>query len=172
MLHECVPCAGGTTIWDKYGFLIWRTLSFVEQPLPVIPPSGEKHTAKHKFESKVRKRGMMASSWFVASNMSLLTFVVSDEAGPVAKVLVTFDNLLLSVIVTLQKWTWNVKKKSTKCKIAAIFRKGAIKVTATHFAFHFQFLFLIFLWLVCYIRFPNFLSHLVCWLRFIVSKAS
>ena len=45
----------------------------------------------------------MASSGFVVTKMSLLTFVVSDEAGPVAKVLVTFDNLLLPVIVTLQK---------------------------------------------------------------------
>ena len=41
-------------------------------------------------------------------------------------------------------------KIPTKCKIAAIFRKGAIKVTATHFAFRFQFLCLIFIWLVCY----------------------
>ena len=84
-------------------WMIFFTLSFVEQPLPVIPPSGEKHIAKHKFESEVRKRGMMASSGFVVTKMSLLTFVVSDEAGPVAKVLVTFDNLLLPVIVTLQK---------------------------------------------------------------------
>ena len=35
--------------------------------------------------------------------VNLLTFVVSDEAGPVAKVLVTFNNLLIAVIVTLKK---------------------------------------------------------------------
>ena len=32
---------------------------------------------------------------------SLFTFVVSDEAGPVAQVLVAFDNFLVSVIVAL-----------------------------------------------------------------------
>ena len=34
---------------------------------------------------------------------SALTFVISDKTGPVAQVLVTFDNLLVPVIVTLEK---------------------------------------------------------------------
>ena len=32
----------------------------------------------------------------------ILTLIVADEAGPVAEILVTFDNLLLTVIVTFQ----------------------------------------------------------------------
>ena len=69
---------------------------------------GEKHD--------VRKRGGVV---ICCSNLTnLLTFVVSDEAGPVAKVLVAFDNLLLPVIVTLQKWTWKVKiSKQDKMRI-------------------------------------------------------
>ena len=69
---------------------------------------GEKHD--------LRKRGGIV---ICCSNLTnLLTFVVSDEAGPVAKVLVAFDNLLLPVIVTLQKWTWKVKiSKQDKMRI-------------------------------------------------------
>ena len=31
-----------------------------------------------------------------------LTFIISDEAGPVAKILITFDNSLISVVVALE----------------------------------------------------------------------
>ena len=101
------------------------TLSLVEQPRPVIPPSGEKAQTQWKVKRHkqsdgekhdLRKRGGIV---ICCSNLTnLLTFVVSDEAGPVAKVLVAFDNLLLPVIVTLQKWTWKVKiSKQDKMRI-------------------------------------------------------
>ena len=51
---------------------------------------------------EVRKKGagIVIRLYFY---VNLLTFVVSDEAGPVAKVLVTFNNLLIAIIVTLKK---------------------------------------------------------------------